>query len=164
MNENRSNIHEAPTADKRGPLLTKTNFARAALILVAGTGIALIVSYLLDDPSTANYRDLNVVCLENPDDLHGFTIPSAKLIRHLRSRTAIKCPVCGGTELARAAPCVSCGLFMPTGVHELPPDFCPHCGVAQPEPTIGSHAQLHDPGSHGDEPAIVPLLEDSEPE
>lgn len=151
-------------APERRPLFTRTNLAVAALLLITGTGVALIVAYLLDDPSRAHYRDVKVVCIANPDELHSFTIESSKFIRHLRSRKPITCPECDSINLARAKPCVECSLHMPTGVHDLPPDNCPHCGAEQPSPTIGDHADLHAPGEHGEETAIIPLLDDPDPQ
>lgn len=133
-------------------------------LLIAAVGIAMIVSFLSETSHTSYIRDMQVVCLADNGELHGFTITGSQFIRHLRSKEPIECSECGGINLARAAPCVDCGKFMPTGVHGLPPDNCPHCGFAQPSPTVSDHAQLHAPGAHGEEPTIVPLLEDDEPE
>ena len=145
---------------KGSRLLSRDTALKVAFVVIAGTGIALIASYLLDDPSLSNFSDLEVVCVRDQDDLHGFVVPRDDFIRHLRSRTPIECPECGSIEIARATPCVSCAKLMPTGDHDLPPDNCPYCDAEQPYPTIGDHASMHAPGSHGEDQIIVPLLEE----
>ncbi len=151
-------------ATARRAFLTRSNALKVALLAVAGTGVALIVNYLMDDPRYAHFKDLQVVCVANLDDMHGFVVDGKQFVRHLRARTPIRCPECDSMELARAVACVSCERLMPSGAHDLPPDNCPFCGVAQPPPTISDHDKLHAPGAHGEEATIIPLLDDPEPQ
>lgn len=135
----------------------------AAAITVIAAAVAYIAYYLLHDPRTAFYNEISLVCVADAEDMHGFSITVADLAKHIRAKEPISCPVCGSEHIARARPCVVCEEPMPTGAHNLPPDNCPHCGEAQPSPTISDHDQIHAPGAHGEEALIVPYNEDAEP-
>lgn len=164
VNDRTHDIDDDQRASFRSKVFNRHAAVFGALLAFVALGVVLILNYAFTDTSVSNFRDLKVVCVTNEDDYHGFVVKSADLIKHLRSRTPIKCPECGGEELARATECVSCNLFIPTGVHGLPPDNCSHCGFRQPPPTVGDHEMLHSPGSHGEEAVIVPLLDDDQPQ
>ncbi|MEL6498811.1 MAG: hypothetical protein AAFZ67_13905 [Planctomycetota bacterium] len=163
MPETTSNNNQSDnTGDTRprSKLLSKDTALKAALISLTGFGVAMVISYLLDDPVASHFKDLEVVCVADPENLHGFVIPSKQFVRHLRSREPITCPDCGSVKLARAAACVSCQGLMPTGAHGLSPDNCPYCDAEQPYPTIGDHASMHTLGSHGEDESIIPLFDE----
>lgn len=155
----KSDMRSNPSAVGRKEII---KIAAAGTILVAA--IALILSYVLHDPRKEFYNDIDLVCVEDLDNLYGFTIQVADLAKHMRKRQPLTCPDCGSDKINRATPCVDCGLLMPTGAHSLPPEYCPYCNFKQPPPTIADHDQIHAPGAHGEEATLVPFSEDDEPD
>lgn len=147
------------------PALSKSQiFTLAAAITTIAAAAVFIAIYLLDDPRSDFYNDIELVCVDDTSNMHGFIITVADLARHIRKKQPITCPECDTPAIARAAPCVECNKLMPTGAHNLPPDNCPYCGIAQPYPTISDHASIHTPGAHGEEALIVPYNQDPEPD